>query len=320
MRNKIYFRIQFPRNHRNPTTTTTTTISPTTTTTTTVSLTTTTTTTCIGECIDAPAPENITLTPDAVGSNPVTWYWKCMYHRQIDTPVGEFRSSFSTWGSFTMGDDTTKITIGGMNVPWWSNALDFLLSSSPNDIDITHLSYDDSNTYPGETVLIVPFVLWDYANYVEFTLNEPIKQISTYPCSYIPTGIILTPDLVGSSPVIWYYKLVYLEGGLPSLHTTRSLFTEEQSFIIGDSTTEIIVSGADIPFWADVLGIILGTTSGNYPYYTQITLSSEDIFGDYTNLGYGNLEPLILSYFPENNDCVYCEPTTTITTTTQIPD
>jgi uncharacterized protein (TIGR02145 family) len=73
----------------------------------------TTTTTCIGEYIDALAPTEVTIIPDAVGDNPVTWYYK------IYATMGGYRSLFSTEFPITQGDSTNQI-IFSYNLPSWA--------------------------------------------------------------------------------------------------------------------------------------------------------------------------------------------------------
>lgn len=115
-----------------------------------------------------------------------------------------------------------------------------------------------------------------------------------------PSGITITPDAVGANPVTWYYRMTYglADGSL------RSLISDEDYFTIGDDTTEIIVDGGVIPDWAEVLTIMLGTTSGYYDYITNpgITSFPSDIFGAYMDLGMGNLYPLGL-LAPVHQDC-----------------
>lgn len=116
-----------------------------------------------------------------------------------------------------------------------------------------------------------------------------------------PAGITITPDAVGSNPVTWYYRLSYIDAAAP---TYRSILTEESSFTIGDSTTEIIMSGYNIPSWAlEGINIILGTTSGLYNYAGGSGNPSPiDLFGNYTDMGIGNLYPLLL-LVPIHQDC-----------------
>ncbi|MCK9592697.1 MAG: hypothetical protein M0Q91_11900 [Methanoregula sp.] len=103
--------------------------------------------------------------------------------------------------------------------------------------------------------------------------------------SAVPSGVTVTPDAVGENTLTFYYRLVYSKTD----NSLRSLITNEATFTIGDSTTEIIVAGGDIPYWADNMMVLVGTTSGNLPYGATITTFSSDILGEYPDLELGDL-------------------------------
>ena len=183
------------------------------------------------------------------------------------------------------------------------------------------IRYDSKhNIVPG--TLIITRSVPSIGNWLEVPMKKqsPITTTTTtcigeYIDAPAPTGVTITPDAVGSNPVTWYYRLLYADGIPP---TFRSLFTEESSFTIGDSTTEIIMSGYVFPSWAiGGISIILGTTSGFYNYITGDSLGSpKDIYGIFVDPGYGNLYPLLLPVHIHQdwNGCGD-EPTTTTTTT-----
>jgi hypothetical protein len=58
--------------------------------------------------VDCPAPSNISITPDAVGDNPVTYYFRLI---GIDGP-GSTRSLISNEIVVELGEDTTELMIG----------------------------------------------------------------------------------------------------------------------------------------------------------------------------------------------------------------
>lgn len=87
----------------------------------------------------APAPSGITITPDAVGANPVTWYYRMTYGQND----GSLRSLFSDEDYFTIGDDTTEIIVDGGVIPDWAERLSIILGTTSG--------YYDYNTYPGNT-------------------------------------------------------------------------------------------------------------------------------------------------------------------------
>jgi len=265
---------------------------------------TTTTTTCICEYINAPAPIGVSLVSDSAETNPVTWYYKCFYNHMGD----DISSIYTEEQTVVIGEDTTEIyIIGGFPLPEWATGLDFILGSTSGIYN--KFSYDTTNGSSQE-VLIFPFQnnndgYWD---------NRPKVQINTcYIDAPAPENITITPDAVGSNPVTWYYRAIYGTGN-PS-PTNISLVTEESSFIIGDSTNEIILDGAIIPSWASYITLILGTISGNYPYSVGASLFPTDIFELWIDFGYGNLYPIVLT-IPIHQDWNGCgdEPTTTTST------
>lgn len=90
-----------------------------------------------------------------------------------------------------------------------------------------------------------------------------------------PGTISLTADAVGANPVTYYYKAVYmafLENASRSIVSTE--FTCEQ----GDATTSLTFSCDAIPAWAVEIGIMRGTSTGNYTYYTK-AVTPLDVYG-----------------------------------------
>jgi hypothetical protein len=65
-----------------------------------------------------PAPGNISVTPDAVGDNPVTWYYKACYFN--DSAYKERRSAFSVESSYQEGDSTTSVMFNCDAIPAWA--------------------------------------------------------------------------------------------------------------------------------------------------------------------------------------------------------
>jgi len=108
---------------------------------------------------DAPAPSGITITPDAVGANPVTWYYRVTY----GLADGSLRSLISDEDYFTIGDDTTEIIVDGGVIPDWAEALAIILgttsgyydymtdpniTSFPSDIFGAYMDLGMGNIYP----------------------------------------------------------------------------------------------------------------------------------------------------------------------------
>jgi hypothetical protein len=206
---------------------------------------------------DAPAPTGITLTSDAVGDNPVTWYYK-MYYKQFNSDINgdDFRSLLSSEGSFVSGDSTTKIIVSGSTPPYWSNGINFALgtvSGVYDKITGTHLNELKEN------VLTTPYFSLDWVSGV---INIPVKKVPTNSThnGLPPTNINISPNAVGSNPVTWYYKVWQLTSSYELVG-----LSEEGSYMIGDSTTELIFTCNHNNYNdVDLFLIIKGTTSGIY--------------------------------------------------------
>lgn len=67
---------------------------------------------------DAPAPGNITLTPDAVGDNPVTYYYKAVYLNGATS-----RSVVSDEFTCEQGDSTTELIYDCDELPEWADGV-----------------------------------------------------------------------------------------------------------------------------------------------------------------------------------------------------
>ena len=75
--------------------------------------------------VDAPAPSGITITPDDVGSNPVTWYYRVLYGMADQSERGLVTEE----SSFTVGDSTTSIIVDGGTIPDWAEVLCIILGT-----------------------------------------------------------------------------------------------------------------------------------------------------------------------------------------------
>ncbi len=73
---------------------------------------------------DAPAPTGVTITPDAVGANPVTMTYKYAY--AINSP---FERSLFSEVTILVGASTTGFTISGINIPSWADC--FIIGFTP---------------------------------------------------------------------------------------------------------------------------------------------------------------------------------------------
>ncbi len=206
----------------------------------------------------APAPTGITLTPDAVGANPVTWYYKMAYsYWDSKKERHTLRSQYSEEFTLVVGDDTTGITVEGYEFPFWANGLIFILGTESGNYE------KESNTgYMSE------YHWWD----ITF-LNSVIYASLKYhpiPATYqapAPTNISITPDAVGTNPVTWYYKVIQITSEFKITEPS-----EEQSYQQGDDTTKLILDLDHLDYDdVDLFVVIKGTTSG---VYTNMVLAS----------------------------------------------
>jgi len=224
----------------------------------------------------APAPDisGITITPNAVGANPVTWYWRALYSRWEEGIGDTFRSQISSnVGSFTIGDDTTTLIAVGyesLSLPFWSTYITIILGTV-SDV-ITH--GDSINLLNGNI---------NYFIGGEFTILESLSYIEAIPLKYhpipvseqapAPTNISITPDAIGDNPVTWYYRV--LQGNTLNQSTEIS---DEQSYQQGDATTELIFDLDHINYDdIDIFLIVKGTTSGHYTNAVVVSFTPPDI-------------------------------------------
>lgn len=197
----------------------------------------------------APAPTGVTLTPDAVGANPVTWYFKMAYTKW-DVDHFDVRSEWTTEGMFTVGDDTTAIAVEGYSFPFWADGLNFILGTTSGVYTHQGNINDLSAKY------------WDYLSTNILTVGIkyhpiPIRGQEQAPA---PTNITIVPDTAAVNPVTWYYKVLQLN----SLWQ-RCALSAEQMYMQGDDTTELIFNCDHVDRDSvDIFLIIKGTTSGVY--------------------------------------------------------
>jgi len=208
----------------------------------------------------APAPyiEEITLTPDAVGDNPVTWYFVCVYVGGSVPGEGAFRSLVSIEGEVTVGDDTTELTVSGINFPYWA------IGEASLFCNFGLVSGVYTHRRSGNETLGFPF----YESPYDFDIYQ--LKYHSIPGGYqapAPTNISITPDAVGANPVTWYYAVIQL-----NLSGQVTEFPEEQSYQQGDDTTELIFDLTHVDYDSvDGFFIAKGTTSG---VYTNIVMAS----------------------------------------------
>jgi hypothetical protein len=204
----------------------------------------------------APAPD-IVLTPDAVGANPVTWYYRAVWGDlgQIsDDPI----SLQSEERSFICGDDTTAIVVeSNPTPPSWQSYWHVMLGKTSGNY--TNFSYRTSG---GVLYIYVDKNSIGHNWYPSWLENKPLKYVGYQESiqAPAPTDISIVPDQAAVNPVTWYYKVIQINASFQ-----RCELSVEQSFVQGDDTTELIfdcthVERAD----TDLFLIIKGTTSGVY--------------------------------------------------------
>lgn len=211
----------------------------------------------------APAPTGITLTPDAVGANPITYYWKAAFG---DFGLESIRSQWTEEGTIIIGDDTTEIIAEyDFNAPFWTSTTNILIGQSSGDYSFNkRVGLLNS----GEAV-------WGFNGNFYVDINS--SSVEGYDLKYhpipatyqapAPTNISITPDAVGANPVTWYYKI-----GQLTAESKIAELSEEQSYQQGDDTTELILDLDHLDYDdVDLFAVMKGTTSG---VYTNMVLAS----------------------------------------------
>ena len=220
--------------------------------------------------IDAPAPTNITVTPDAVGDNPVTWYYV------ISFAGGGECSLFTSEGTFIIGDATTSIILNGDEWPIWAEAFEFCIGTvsgiytktiegtDPFPRNLMGYSWDDCSDYCYEDLL-----LWDV--HQDCTPQDPSVVANWNTFFDLPTnGTPFTSVVVNGDSV-------YLYGG-SGIMLKDSLFmgsTNTNLISVIDNANCIIKCGFSVFF--DI--------NGGSPYFcdnlTDISLPVCTICGDW---------------------------------------
>jgi hypothetical protein len=207
----------------------------------------------------APAPD-IVLTPDAVGANPVTWYYRAVWGNvgQNTEPI----SLQSEERTFVAGDDTTMIVVESeTSPPSWINYWQIMLGKASDNFD----RYSPRASLGGGVIGLYQYVdkntigaAWSPAWIVDKpTYQQGYQESIQAPA---PTDISITPDQAAVNPVTWYYKVIQLNASFQVCELSA-----EQSYVHGDDTTALIfdcthVDRAD----TDLFLIVKGTTSGVY--------------------------------------------------------
>ena len=79
------------------------------------------------------------------------------------------------------------------------------------------------------------------------------------------TTFSVTPDAVGDNPVTMYYRIRQLGVNFETSQFSLAELSEEQTYEVGDSTTELILAVDYTPMSEmDFFGIVVGTASGVY--------------------------------------------------------
>ena len=159
--------------------------------------------------VDAPAPSGITITPDDVGSNPVTWYYRVVYGMADQSERGLVTEE----SSFTVGDSTTSIIVDGGTIPDWAEVLCIILgtvqggikeyivfpfiTSFPTDIfgTISNPGYGDLYT---QGLLLVPV----HQDCVPLTLDTEFVDIIGLTTDRSLQQIYGTPEATNSGVIV----------------------------------------------------------------------------------------------------------------------
>jgi len=251
-------------------------------------------------CPNSPAPGNITIVPNAVGDNPVTYYYRICY--TYENNGASFVSEFSEEGTYTEGADTTGTTFNCDALPAWANRVyifrgtetsvytEFFIGSYVSDVDIFgNFSLDDGGfityidslpaTFGTATITVgnsfsetaefytdLAITAADFVNSNAYYLKdeEGIILTTSGDDAPAPENISIIPDAVGSNPITYYYQVgyVYCEYEGPFVLSTH--LSDENTYQEGDSTTETSFVCDALPEWANFAVIFRGTLSGEY--------------------------------------------------------
>jgi len=225
--------------------------------------------------VDAPAPSGITITPDDVGSNPVTWYYRVLYGMADQSE----RSLITEESSFTVGDSTTSIIVDGGTIPDWAEVLSIMLgtvqggikeygifpfiTSFPTDIFgmIVNPGYGDLYVIallPPVHQDCVPLTLdTEFVDIIGLTTDRSLQHIYGTPPATNSGVIIQTADDVHISNLTVEILTVY---GTPNYDNTDSAAyfpsTNLSSTVIDNVYFKGDEEGANTILWSMRIGVL----------------------------------------------------------------
>ena len=179
-------------------------------------------------CPDNPAPGNITVVPDAVGANPVTYYYKVCYAYENGSSI---RSVFSPEATYTEGESTTETIFNCEALPAWRNGV-YIFRGTETGVYTHYFTFYDNS---------------DVDIYGEFILDESglLAAITSYPTT---GGAGQITEVGGLTREINYSD---------DLTTTASDFVTAFAEDYAESGVGVIVTsnGADLIFTSDTAGV-----------------------------------------------------------------
>ena len=213
----------------------------------------------------------IVLTPDAIGDNPVTWYYISWWNQvEEGCPIGVKRSKFSKEKSIVIGDDTTKIFVTTVSTPIWAHGFDFIFGTEPGNYNkFVYAELDNEYKF---VLTNLPGNVND-VSFNDFILPIPLKYhpiIPYYNQVPAPTNISIIPDAIGDNPVTWYYRVLQLDTNFAAAQ-----LSDELTYQQGEDTTQLIFNCNHIDYdVVDIFVIIKGTSSGHYTNFIAVSLST----------------------------------------------
>ena len=216
---------------------------------------------------DAPGPTNVTVVADAIGDNPVVYYYAAC---GVFLEGAAYITGFSQEITCTQGDSTTSLIF---NCSSPVGALAVLLVRGIVSGDYTEIIAGNSMAIP---VAALPFEF--FGNITAAPVGYLMAMLAEVPTQQI----VIIPDepVIGANPVSYYYKVV----GLTNSSNERSLFSDEIVVSQGDDTQEIVFNCSLGAGLTEVF-IFRGTESGVYTQVKQVLRASIplgilDVFSD----------------------------------------
>lgn len=250
------------------------------------------------DCVDAPAPGNITITPDAIGDNPVTWYVTAVYL----AGEGPYeRSLFSDEFSFTIGDDASELYIAREQRPGWVDYMCGLFLGTTSETYTHFMALIDDVT--ADTLgVIFDEAPGEYDSWLMFDVHQDCtpgdpEDLTAWNTFFdLPTnGNPFTSVAVDGDTVKLYggsgITLTNGEGGYACemIGGTQQLFEANAHIVAIIDEADCVVAVADACFFSgtgeectpvsvlETVSLPACETAGNYCFYTCTAATTFDL-------------------------------------------